>query len=57
MIKLIGLRSNLPIDLNSVKINWISYKVARKESTCGLKTFITKWITGDTATGRVVVQR
>ena len=58
MVKWIGLHSKILIDLNSININWNSFKVTRKESTFGLKTFITKWIRGDKASpSKVMVER
>ena len=38
-------------------VHWRSVNLARKESRFSLSTFINKWISGDTATGRVIVQK
>ena len=38
-------------------IHWLSYKKARKESSFGLRRFITKWIGKSVATGKVMVRR
>ena len=47
----------VPVDLRQVKIEWESYAKARKEAPKKIQLFITKWLSGDTATGRVMVRR
>ena len=44
-------------ELLTEQVHWRSSKLARKESRFGLSVFITKWLSGDTATGKVMVQR
>ena len=53
------LSDKLGIDNDSLvnDTSWKSYGYARKESSWSTQKFITKWMSGDTATGRVMVQR
>ena len=45
------------IDLMNTNIHWKSFKVAHKKSSFPLNIFVTKWISGDTATGMNTIQR
>ena len=47
----------VPVDLVKIKIDWDAYAKARKEAPKKIQLFITKWLSGDTATGRVMVRR
>ena len=40
-----------------MNINWRTFGKARREATDNMQTFITNWLSGDTATGRVIVAR
>ena len=44
-------------DLNVIPLHLQSYATARKEVSLSMKIFITKWISGDTATGKVMKRR
>ena len=48
---------NINPDLMTNEVYWKSFQLARKENRFGMNIFITKWISGDTATGNVMVQR
>ena len=48
---------NINPDLMTKEVHWRSFQLARKENRFGMNIFITKWISGDTATGSVMVQR
>ena len=39
------------------EVNWKAYKLARKESRLSMNIFMSKWLSEDTATGNVMVQR
>ena len=43
--------------INATPIHLQSYATARKEAPLSMKLFITKWISGDTATGKVMKRR
>ena len=47
----------ISLDLLTSEVHWHSYKISRKESPLSTQTFITKWLSEDTATGRVMVRR
>ena len=51
------LEKHTPLNTSNVNLHWESFATARKEASFSLTLFITKWISGDTATGRVMVQR
>ena len=51
------LNTEMPLDTSTVNVHWESFRIARKESPLSTQTFMTKWISGDTATGRVMVKR
>jgi len=55
MIKWLEAHSSL--DTSKVNIHWPSLAKARKEASFSLTLFITKWLSGDTSTGRVMLQR
>ena len=44
-------------DLMTKEVHWKSFQLARKENRFGMNIFITKWISGDTATSSVMAQR
>jgi hypothetical protein len=46
-----------PVDLATINIDWEAYAKARKETPKNIQLFITKWLSGDTATGRAMVRR
>ena len=50
-------RKDIPEHILRSIVNWEVLGKARKESPLKLKIFITKWVSGDTATGKVMVQR
>ena len=56
-LKALGESEEIPKNFLSLNINWQSFGQARKEATDNIQTFITKWISGDTATGRIMVAR
>jgi hypothetical protein len=45
------------VDLATINIDWEAYAKARKDTPQNIQLFITKWLSGDTATGRVMVRR
>ena len=45
------------VDLAGINIEWEAFVKARKEATKNVQRFVTKWLSGDTVTCRVVVQR
>ena len=53
----LGNNTESPNDFHLLHINWWTFGKARKEATGNIQTFITKWLSGDTATGRVMVAR
>ena len=57
LAKWVGKYYNAPNNLNTINIHCSSYKIMRKESTYDIKTFINMWMSGDTAIGRVMIQR
>ena len=48
---------NVNPDLMTKEVHWKSFQLARKENRFGMNIFITKWISGDTATCSVMAQR
>lgn len=48
---------NISLPVLTSEVHWSSFKVARKESPMAIQSFITKWLSEDTATGRVMVRR
>ena len=44
----------IPLCLLKAHVSWRVFEKARNEGRPGLNTFMTKWISGDTATGRVM---
>ena len=56
-VKALGTNPEVPMDFSTVKVHWWSFGKARKEARYHTQTFITKWLSGDTATGRVMVNR
>ena len=44
-------------ELHQVPLALNSLAIARKESSLALKLFITKWLSGDTATGKIMTRR
>ena len=57
MIKWLSTHGEDPCDLTSVSIDWKPFRTARKEVTLQMQLFITKWLSGDTATGRIMCRR
>ena len=57
LLQLYSDKINIPEYLIAGNMHWRSFNLARTESRFSLITFITKWLSGDTATGRVMVQR
>ena len=57
MLKWLSCHGEDSCDLTSVKVDWKSFMTARKEVTLQTKLFITKWLSGDTATGKVMCRR
>ena len=53
----LGKNTETPKDFTSLNINWWAFGKARGEASTNMQTFITKWLSGDTATGRVMVAR
>ena len=49
--------SEFPLNFTKVNVHWESFSTARKEASFSTNIFLTKWLSGDTATGRVMVQR
>ena len=56
-ITALGKNKDIPKYFSCLNINWWSFGKAHRESTDNIQTFITKWLSGDTATGRVMVTR
>ena len=50
-------RNNIPLDLLQNNVAWRAFKGARKKGRLGITTFMTKWVSDDTATGRVMLRR
>ena len=44
-------------EIDKVSLHHQSFATARKESSLSIKLFVTKWISGDTATGRIMKRR
>ena len=57
MLKWINNNGEIKGNLDLENINWHCFSSARKEVSLGQKLFLTKWISGDTATGRVMCLR
>ena len=57
LLSALGKNTEVPKDFPSLNINWLTFGKARKEASGNIQTFITKWLSGDTATGRVMVAR
>ena len=57
MMKWLSCHGEDPSDLISISIYWKSFSKARKEVSLQTKLFITKWLSGDTATGKVMYRR
>ena len=53
----LGQHSEFPLNFAKVNVHWESFSTARKEASFSTNIFLTKWLSGDTATGRVMVQR
>ena len=47
----------IPVDLVKIKIEWDAYTKSRKKAPKKIQLFIIKLLSGDTATGRVMVRR
>ena len=56
-IDALSLNTENPFDFSTVNVHWESFSTARKEASLSTQTFITKWLSGDIATGRVMVNR
>ena len=56
-IKALSKNTEVPRNFNTLSVNWWTFGKARKESSFNIQTFITKWLSGDTATGRVMKAR
>ena len=52
-----AVRMEIPHDNLQTMVNWEVMVKARKEASLKLKTFVTKWVSEDTATRVVMVQR
>ena len=50
-------KHHIPHDVLKNNVSWRAYNLARKEGRSSLNTFITKWVSGNTATGRVMLMR
>ena len=48
---------DIPLSILKEHVSWNVFEKARHEGRPGLNTFMTKWISGDTATGRVMRMR
>ena len=57
MFKWLAGSDNECSEIDVVPLHRQSYATARKESSLSTKLFITKWVSGDTATGRVMKRR
>ena len=57
MCAFLSSKLNITMDNLLHNIHWPSFTTARKESPLSLQIFISKWLSGDTATGRVMAQR
>ena len=53
----LGKNTEVPKNFHTLNVNWWTFGKARRESTDNIQTFITKWLSGDTATGRVMKAR
>ena len=52
-----GIKFTPHINLKQSKIHRTSFKIVWKEAILSLKTFITKWLSADTAAGRIMIDR
>ena len=50
-------RMNLPATVLKSLVNWEVLSKSRKETTLNLKILLSKWVSGETATGSVMVKR
>ena len=57
MLKWLSCHGEDPCDLTLVNVEWKPFTAARKEVTLQTQLFVTKWLSGDTATGRVMCRR
>ena len=57
MIEWFSTNSEVKVNLTQSKLAWHCFSQARKEVSLPMNLFITKWLSGDTATGRVMCQR
>ena len=57
MLKWLNCHGEDPSDLTSANIDWNCFSNARKEVTLQTKLFVTKWLSGDTVTGKVMCRR
>ena len=57
MIKWLSQHGEEPCDLSSIDLDWRPFRTARKEVTLQMQLFITKWLSGDTATGKMMCRR
>ena len=48
---------DLPVDIFNSLVSWIVMSKARKKASLNLNIFITKWLSGEIATGSIMVQR
>ena len=56
-ISTLSTNPEVPKDFSSLRINWGTFSKARMESSLNMQTFVTKWLSGDTSTGRVMKAR
>ena len=57
MLEWLALNNNAQSEIHTVPLDLKGFATARKESSLSLKLFITKWLSGDTASGKVMVRR
>ena len=57
LLKQISKTSFPPTNLHCYPVHYNSFRTARKESRFGLTTFVMKWMSRYTATGKVMVKR
>ena len=50
-------KKNTPLEILQNNIAWRAIKGARKEGKLSITNFMTKWVSGDTARGRVMLRR
>ena len=57
MLQWLSSHGEIQSDLCNANIAWTCFSKARQESSLSIKLFITKWLSGDTATGRTMAIR